>query len=232
MARHLDWDKPITVRTDTNVALRERVLLRLDAEAWYATLLDKATKKDRWPTFVDQQERWLARVLLGMAPRWRLALVHSNVIRWQLNPYGAFEPWLQDRIDPRRLTQIKETLRLDVRDTCASLYWSWQIILFGLALFGLMLVTRFGRSSSRAIRAGNPSPLAWWLRAKQQARLRGIPSGLAAARPVLVLTLRIFFFALVLVLAIACAAAAVLFPPLGVAIVIVGFVMRRKKRKA
>ncbi|HKD31661.1 MAG TPA: hypothetical protein VKC66_37875, partial [Xanthobacteraceae bacterium] len=49
MARHLDWHRPITVRTDTNVALRETVLLRLDAETWYATLLDNATKKDRWP---------------------------------------------------------------------------------------------------------------------------------------------------------------------------------------
>jgi hypothetical protein len=219
------------VRTDIDMALRERVLRRLDAEAWYATLLANATKKDRWPTFIDQQERWFARILLGMAPRWRLAIVHSNVIRWQLKPLAAFEPWLQDRIDPRRLAQLKEILPLNVRDTSASLFLPWHIIVSGLAMIGLMFVMRFGRSSGGAIAKENPSLLAWWRRAKQQARLRNIPLGLAALRPALALTVRIFFFTLVLALAIACLIAAIFVPPLGLAIVIAGFVMRRTRKK-
>jgi hypothetical protein len=230
MARHLDWDRPITVHTDTNVALRESVLLRLDAETWYAALRDNATRRDRWPTFVDQQERWLARVLLGMAPRWWLALVHSSLIRWRLKPYDAFEPWLQDRIDPRRLTQLKETSRSGARDAGASLYWLWHIIVSGLAIFGLMFGTRFGCSSS-PIREENPSSLAWWRRVKQQAELRGIPLGVTALWPVLLLTMQISVFALGLVLVILAIALAIFIPPLGAAIVIANFLIRRARKK-
>jgi len=234
VAHHLDWDRPITVRTDTNVALRARVLLRLDAETWYATLLDNATKRERWPTFIDQQERWLARVLLGLAPQWRVGLVHSGVIRWHLKRYGAFEPWLQGRIDPRLLARLKEALGSDVRDVWASLYSEWHIIVSGLAIFGLMLVTRFGRASSRAMREENPASLAWWRRVRQQARVRGIPFGVTALGPALALIQRILFFALALLFGLACLIVAIFFPPFGIAIVIAGFVVRRagKRRKS
>jgi hypothetical protein len=225
MTRHLGWDRLVTLRTGTNVALRKRILLRLDAEAWHATLVANATKKDRWPTPVDQQERWLARVLLGMAPRWRLALVHSEVIRWQLQPYDAFEPWLQGRIDARRVTLAKETLRSTVHSSWATLFWPWHIIISGLAIFGLMLVTRLGRG---AIPRENPSPLAWSRRVKQQAKLRGVPLGLAALRRALALTVWIFFFVCVLVLGVACLIAV---PHLSLVIVIAGFVMRLARKK-
>jgi hypothetical protein len=215
MAQIFGWGRPKV--GDADMALRERVASRLEAEAWYSSLCD-ATIKQRWATYEQRQERLLARILLGQVSlRW-VALIHSGFIRWWLAPYDRHEPWLGDRVDRRRFTRLRAALTSQPRHAIAMIWWGLNVAFMGLLMVVFALPYR-GRTYRRVA----PAPVD-----------RGIPTGLAALRAlsgaVLGLVFHCVFYGAAAVIVLAIVAAAILFPPLGAAIVIGRFIARRKKK--
>jgi hypothetical protein len=119
MAEQLGWSRP-TFGVG-NADLHEKVVERYEAEVWFDRLaqLAASSRSNSWSDFwseswsdswADHHRRWLARLLLGGASGWRLYFIFTGYLRTQLDAYDRFAPWLEHRIDRRRLAWLRSRL--------------------------------------------------------------------------------------------------------------------------
>ncbi len=156
-----------------------------------------------------------------------------------LASYDRFEPWLRGRIDPWRLRSVKAALRSEARALSSSLYRYLYVSFFllplalvaGLAVLANGLAGLFGHRRSEARNGLTPLRAAWWRRTREAEAIRGIPWGLAILRPVLIWGMRMSLYGMLIALAGALIVGGILFPPLGLGLVITGFVLRRMRKK-
>lgn len=158
----------------SRTALRERVQKRLDAAAWYETLRKAALTKGPSRRYAELQERLCARYLLGLASRWRLALVQTQTIRAGLaglERCDHFAPWLLARFDVRRVVFLKNylTVRTGIRLFSTAVEQQDAVATdFAAAILGhLTIVVAF--------------PRRWWTRHRRDDPPTGSSLPLAAA---------------------------------------------------
>jgi hypothetical protein len=133
--------------------LRDRVLTRLDAEAWYEGLDAAAAHTiPGWIGFdKDAQRYWRRRIderndallFLGRSFRWSY---YVQAAEWSMKKllaqYELYEPWVADRIDTRRLAWLRRTAAMPrwkswLIATLAIVAATALAILVGIALIEL-----------------------------------------------------------------------------------------------
>jgi hypothetical protein len=82
---------------------------RYDAEVWFDELRQAASSA-RSISWAGHHRRWLAHLLLGGVPGWRLYFVFTGYLREQLEAYDRFAPWLHDRVDQQQLVWLRSKL--------------------------------------------------------------------------------------------------------------------------
>jgi hypothetical protein len=103
--------------------LRDQVMTRLDAEAWYGGLIVAAARPiSRWIGFdKDAQRYWHRRIderndaLLFLGRSWRWSY-YVQAAEWSMKrllaQYDLYAPWVEDRIDAKRLAWLRKTAAL------------------------------------------------------------------------------------------------------------------------
>lgn len=106
LAHQFGWDRPV-LPSDEASDLRERVLSRLAAESWYASLFAMAERRNG----ATRKQAKLARLMLGRIGRFRLPRVDRAALKTQLDAYRTHEAWMRDRFDPRWIGLLERRWR-------------------------------------------------------------------------------------------------------------------------
>jgi hypothetical protein len=217
MAQQFGWAK--LQIGDADLALRERVTARLEAEAWVGRFTGAAAVHGRWPSCADREARAFARGVLGLGPAWPLLLIHSGMIHWFFASYDRFEPWLGDRFDAKRIRRLRAARAWKPRQWVATILWGLGVLLFDVP----SLIGAPGRWRRQIAPVNRGVPEGW-------AALRTLP-GLDMVNAVVSLVIYLMLGACVAALALGLIVAAIVFPPLGALIVLAGIVARVAKAK-
>jgi hypothetical protein len=97
-------------RTPVPSALRQRVLARLAAEAWYEELVAKAERKRSNGKAARRQAK-IARLLLGRIGRHWQPRVDKAALKSWLAQYKPHAGWLGDRINPAWIVKLEGRVR-------------------------------------------------------------------------------------------------------------------------
>jgi hypothetical protein len=97
-------------RTPVASALRQRVLARLAADAWYEDLVAKAERKRRRGKAARRQAK-IARLLLGRSGRHWQPRVDNAALKSWLAQYRPHAGCLGDRIDPAWIVKLEGRVR-------------------------------------------------------------------------------------------------------------------------
>jgi hypothetical protein len=107
MTKSLGWDRT-DLASPAVADVRQRVDLRLAAEAWYDKLVAIAEGRSARPLRPQAQA---ARVLLGRARGWGLIGVSRPMLRQLLDQLKSHEMWLRNRIPAARVATIEQRYR-------------------------------------------------------------------------------------------------------------------------
>ena len=143
VAQQLHWDGPLTWSRGAHDKLRQQVWARIDAETWYATLLEQASYRPSgglnlhgWLGSDPKQiERGAAMMVLGYSS----ATDARRLKKW-LDPLlvqaEQHQPWLANRIDPRVIETLRDRL---IPPPKAKSGGSWMWIFIAIALLQVLL---------------------------------------------------------------------------------------------
>jgi len=117
IAKQLHWDGPVRWDSTPHDTLRQQVRERLEAEVWYAEIVEQAARHN--PDFNLRDRIWgnpwhaektAAMMLLGKAPIWR-ARFYKRWLQPMVIQYDRHQPWLKDRIDPAHVDWLRNATR-------------------------------------------------------------------------------------------------------------------------